>query len=101
MIKAITRIESNFDPKALGAQTKFGKAMGLMQLMPATAKAFGVDNPFDPYQNLLGGSKYLKDLKRRYKGDIRRMLNEYSGGSSTYYSLYLQYYNQYKNGQVK
>lgn len=56
-------------------------AMGLMQLMPATAKSYGVTNPFDPGQNIEGGAHLLSDLLKQYKGDQRKALAAYNGGT--------------------
>ena len=60
LVKAVIRAESAFDPKAV---SKKG-AMGLMQIMPENLEAFSVKDPFDPWQNIMGGTRYLKALLR-------------------------------------
>jgi soluble lytic murein transglycosylase-like protein len=66
LVRAIVRVESGYDPKAVSSKG----AMGLMQLIPATAQRFGVANPFDPKQNLEGGVNYLKYLLDLFGGDL-------------------------------
>lgn len=65
-VKAIAQVESNFNPNAIGPKTKYGQAEGLVQLMPATAKALGVTNSFDPKQAITGASKLLVELDDTY-----------------------------------
>ncbi|MBD5636095.1 MAG: lytic transglycosylase domain-containing protein [Candidatus Eremiobacteraeota bacterium] len=76
LVAAIARTESNFDP---AARSRTGAA-GIMQLMPATAQALGVENPYDPAQNVRGGALYLRELLERFGGDVRRAIAAYNAG---------------------
>ncbi|MCG7956811.1 MAG: lytic transglycosylase domain-containing protein, partial [Candidatus Thiodiazotropha endolucinida] len=66
------------DPRAVSHKG----AQGLMQLMPATAKRYGVENSYDPRQNLRGGATYLKDLLRMFEYDIKLALAAYNAGEN-------------------
>ena len=76
IILSVIEQESGFNPKAL---SKAG-AKGLMQLMPATAAGLGVANPYNIHQNVMGGTKYLSQLLKRFKGDIKKALAGYNAG---------------------
>ena len=76
LVRAVLLVESGGDPKAISQRG----ARGLMQLMPGTAKRYGVSDVFDPEQNIRAGSHYLRDLASRYSNDLKLMLAAYNAG---------------------
>jgi hypothetical protein len=76
LVKAVITAESDYDPNAV---SRVG-AMGLMQLMPETARDMNVHEPFDPAQNIEGGAKYLAQLSRQFNGDETKILAAYNWG---------------------
>lgn len=77
LLKAIARQESNFNPSA----TSSAGAMGVMQLMPSTAKGLGVTNAYDAQQNIMGGAKLMAQNLKKYNGDVSLALAAYNAGS--------------------
>jgi soluble lytic murein transglycosylase-like protein len=108
-IRAIVRVESDFVPTAV---SRVG-ALGLMQLMPQTARSMGVTDPFDPRQNILGGSRYLRVLANRFEGDLILTTAAYNAGGGAvqryggippfaetqrYVRRVLEHYQRYRSG---
>jgi len=108
LIHAVISAESGYNPLARSAKG----ARGLMQLMPETAKRYGVVNPLDPQQNIYGGAAYLRDLLRLFGNDLKLALAAYNAGEGTvieygnrippylettqYVPKVLSYYKRYK-----
>jgi len=79
LLKAMIKIESDFDPLAVSSEG----AKGLMQIMPDNIKALKIKDPFDPWENIMGGARYLKQLLKRFDGKLPLALAAYNAGPNT------------------
>ncbi len=108
LVKAVIKTESNFDPEAVSAKG----ALGLMQLMPATARELRVANPLDPLENVTGGTRYLRTLLDSYDGNVALSLAAYNAGpgrvkdaipnipeTRTYVARVLRHYASYRQAR--
>lgn len=77
LLKAIAHAESNFNPNA----TSSSGAMGVMQLMPSTAKSLGITDAYNAYDNIMGGAKVIAEHLANYNGDVSLALAAYNAGS--------------------
>ncbi len=77
LLKAIAKAESDFNASDVSS----AGAIGVMQLMPETAKGLGVSDPYDPEQNIMGGARYISQKLKEFNGDERQALAAYNAGS--------------------
>jgi soluble lytic murein transglycosylase-like protein len=111
-VRAVMRVESNFYPDAVSNRG----AMGLMQLMPGTATSMGVLDAFDPRQNVLGGTRFLRVLANSFGGDLVRTIAAYNAGPGAvqryngippyaetrrYVQRVLTHYYEYREAELK
>lgn len=76
LLKAVIHVESYFNPKAV---SKKG-ALGLMQIMPQNLESLNISDPFDPWENIMGGAHYFKDMLERFSGQVDLALAAYNAG---------------------
>ncbi len=108
LLKAIIKVESNFDSRAVSEKG----ALGLMQIMPQNLQAFNIQEPYDPEDNIMGGARYFKSLIERFDGKLPLALAAYNAGptivdkyrnippikeTEDYVKKVLKYFYRYKN----
>ncbi|GAB4512657.1 MAG: lytic transglycosylase domain-containing protein [Sulfuricaulis sp.] len=110
LLRAVIAVESGYDPNAVSRKG----AVGLMQLMPQTARRYGVRNMYDPAQNIQGGARYLRDLMGKFNNDLPLVLAAYNAGEDaiaqhgnrippyretrSYVPRVMDFYHQYQRG---
>jgi len=90
LVRAVIQVESAWQPRIVSAKG----AMGLMQLMPATARHFGVAHPFSIHENVRGGVAYLAELQELFHGDLRLVMAAYAAGEGPVLARGLDYSSQ-------
>jgi soluble lytic murein transglycosylase-like protein len=90
LVRAVIQVESAWQPGMVSSKG----AMGLMQLMPATAQQFGVTHPFYIHENVRGGVAYLAELQKLFHGDLRLMMAAYAAGEASVLARGLDYSSQ-------